>query len=350
MQRLFPIALSMAAIALLVAPQIAHGQEFDQIFPIPSGAPIRGTVTNMTRSSVTIDVGGVKREVPVNGIRRLNFATDPGELRTARDNISTGRFEDAKEDLAKINLAGVTQEVVKADIAFFKAYADAELALTGTVDKEAAHGALLSFVQNNSQNYHFFEAAELLGDLAMARGKFAEAQSYYRGLEQADWPKYKMRAAILQAKALLPQKNFAEAMKMYDTVIASSLSTPEVNREKEFAKIGRVVCLANQGDVQQAEQIVNEIIQKNDAKDTALFGRAYNALGAVHVKAGKPKLALTDYLHTDLLFYTDPEVHAEALYFLSKLWNDAAKNSDEALRTRELLKARYPGSLWSQLE
>jgi tetratricopeptide (TPR) repeat protein len=181
-----------------------------------------------------------------------------------------------------------------------------------------------------------------MGDLAMARGKFADAETFYGVLGKADFPEYKLRASILQAKAMIAQKNYAGALAMYDAVIANSLSTPEVNREKEFAKVGRVVCLANTGKEAEAEQIVTDIIRNNDAKDTALFGRAYNALGAVHMKTGKLKQALEDYLHTDLLFYTDAEAHAEALYYLSKLWNDARKNSDEALSSN--IRAISPGA------
>ena len=52
------------------------------------------------------------------------------------------------------------------------------------------------------------------------------------------------------------------------------------------------------------------------------------------------------YLHTDILFYTDPEIHAEALYYLTNLWKEV-NATDEATDARNLLNDRYPGSTWA---
>ncbi|MEQ8787473.1 MAG: hypothetical protein RIC55_14310 [Pirellulaceae bacterium] len=345
------LAFLFVLAAAAAAPQSLFAQQdfADTVYPL-TGVPSKGTVTAMTRSSVTLDMGGTPREFPVNTIRRVQFATDPAELRRARDAVATGRFEDVKEDLSKVDMSAITQAVVKSDIEYYRALADAKLALAGTVDREAAHTALFDFLKGNGQNFHFFEAVEVLGDLAIARGKFAEAETYYGLMSQADWPDYKLRASILQAKAMIPQKKFAEAQKMYQSVIDDPISTPEVNREKQLAQVGKAVCLAETGDVQQAEKILSDIVRNNDPKDVVLFGRTYNALGAVHRKQGEAKKALLDYLHTDRLFYSEPDTHAEALYHLSKLWADAANNSDRALQARNLLKARYAGTLWSQLQ
>jgi hypothetical protein len=344
------LALLIVTVLSAWAPQALRAQQLsDKVFPL-SGVPTDGTVVDMSRSSITLDASGATRTIPVNEIRRVNFATDPAELRRARDSADTGRYEDVQDDLSKIDMSAVKGKYVPADIAFYRAYADAKLALAGKADKEKAHTALFDFIRNNSQNFHFFDAAELLGDLAIARGQFADAQTYYASLSQADWPEQKLRASILQAKAMIPQKKFDEAMKMYESVINSPLATPEVNREKQLAQVGKAVCLAEMGDVQQAEQTLSDIIRNNDPKDVVLFGRTYNALGAVHRKKGELKAALLDYLHTDRLFYSEAETHAEALYYLSKLWADAANNSDRALQARNLLKARYAGTLWAQMQ
>lgn len=345
MQRWTILSLVVAAAVLL--PAALPAQDLDVINPV-SGAPARGTVKRVSPTIVTIDTANGERDIEVNNIRRVSFATDPPELKRARDAVAAGQFEDAKADLSKVNLAAVSQDIVKADVAYYLAYANAKLALAGNGDKEAAHTALLDCAKK--QDHHFYEAAELLGDLAMARGKFSEAQSYYAALANATWPDYKLKASILQAKSLVAQRKYAEAQAMYDTVINSPLNTPEANREKQFAELGRAVCMAETGNAPQAAQSVNKIIQNNDPKDSALFGRAYNALGACYEKQGDPKQALIAYLHTDLMFYGEPEVHAEALYHLSKLWAEAYKNSDRALQARNLLKNRYSGTSWARLD
>jgi hypothetical protein len=80
-----------------------------------------------------------------------------------------------------------------------------------------------------------------------------------------------------------------------------------------------------------------------------LFGRAYNALGRSHLLAKRDKDARLAYLHVDLLFYGNPEVHAEALYHLSKLW-DGANRAERAVTARNLLTTRYAGSPWAKLK
>ena len=83
--------------------------------------------------------------------------------------------------------------------------------------------------------------------------------------------------------------------------------------------------------------------------DAELFGRAYNAHGDCLQKAGKPKEALMSYLHVDVLFYSDPDIHAESLYHLSRLWEET-KKPDRAATTQNLLQQRYSGSVWARME
>ncbi len=53
------------------------------------------------------------------------------------------------------------------------------------------------------------------------------------------------------------------------------------------------------------------------------------------------------FLHTDILFYGDPESHAEALYNLDKLWQQVDR-PERALQCRNILKNQYPGSPWNK--
>ncbi len=115
---------------------------------------------------------------------------------------------------------------------------------------------------------------------------------------------------------------------------------------KMFDKVGQARCLAD-SNPSQGIALIQEIIRAEDPKDMELFGLAYNAMGACNLKAGKDQSALLAFLHTDILFYKDPNTHAEALFHLVDLWQKVDKH-DRATRARNTLRTRYAGTRWAQ--
>ena len=139
---------------------------------------------------------------------------------------------------------------------------------------------------------------------------------------------------------------YPEALAKFEQVISTGAATNEGNEQRLFATIGKAECLAATGQAAAGIKLLEEIIDNQDSSDAKLFGRAYNALGACYAKSSKPKEAVLAYLHTDLLFNSDSETHAEALYRLSKLWGDI-NQPDRAKRVREALQNNYPDSRWA---
>ena len=78
-----------------------------------------------------------------------------------------------------------------------------------------------------------------------------------------------------------------------------------------------------------------------------LFAQIYNALGDVQAKAGRLKEAMMAYLHTQLLFASEPDSHAEALFHLAEIWPQL-EQTDRANQSRETLKSRYRNSFWAR--
>jgi tetratricopeptide (TPR) repeat protein len=313
-----------------------------------SGTPVRGTISGISPTVVKIDTTGATREIDVREIIKLSFADEPAEMSTARDQALAGQFENALASLKKVNAAEIQNPDIKQEVGYYNAYCIAKLALSAGGDKAAAIAELKGFIGQNRNTFHFYEGVQLLGDLNFADGKYADATTFYGLLGQAEWPEYKMRAAILQARAQSAEGKDAEALAAYDQILASGLSTPEAVEQKMHATVGRAVCLAATGKQDEGIAIIEDLIAKNDPTDAALFGRAYNALGACYEKANKPQDALLAYLHTDVLFRADPESHAEALYRLSKLWA-AVNKPDRAVEARNTLQASYAGSRWAAM-
>lgn len=345
--RPFRSVLTLSCLLALSGAVTAQAQRSDQVFP-QRGSPLTGIITDIAKTHVTINVRGSDQKVEVIDLKRVTFAEDPLELTRSRDAILNGQLENGLAELKRIDPASIERDYVKQDLAYYIAYAQAKLALTGGGDKAAASQALLNFVGAAKDSFHFFEAAQLLGDLAVATESYEEATKYYGAIAKlAPWPEYQLRAAVLEARALEAQGKPAEAVAKYDTVINNPIDTAEATRQKALARVGKAVGMAESGQAAEAIQLVEEIIAKSDPQDGELFGRAYNALGRAQLKANRPKEALLAFLHVDVLFYSQPDVHAEALYHLTKLWQQANK-SDRAVTARTLLNERYAGSPWSK--
>jgi tetratricopeptide (TPR) repeat protein len=294
-------------------------------------------------------MAGVPRKFPTNEIARITYGDEPNELTNARNSVVAKNYNAALEELKKIAPADLVRVHMKQDHDFYKALCEIKLAMTEGGDKAKADVSMKTFVAGAPNSYHYYEAAELVGDLALSMGKYEDAVRAYGAMAKAQTEDIQMRANNSAARALVANKNYADALTRFQAVLDAGLSTPEAAQQKVFATIGKAQCLGETGKPDEGIKMLEEIIQKNDPADAKLFGRTYNALGACQMKAGRAKDAIQAYLHTDVLFYTDGEAHAESLYWLTKLWTDLNK-ADRATACRTTLRDRYAGSLWNSKE
>lgn len=343
----------LAVGALLVAgcsALVVHAQSLDSVYTTKGGVPSKGTITDaMTKDEVTLDMAGVPRKFPTNEVARIVYGDEPGELTNARNSVVAKNYNSALEELKKLTPEVLVRPHMQQDAAYYRALCELRLAMTEGGDKTKAEADMLKFVQTSPNNYHFYDAAELLGDLAASSGKYDAAVRYYTPISRAPFPDYQMRANNASARALVAQKLFPDALTRFEAVLASDLATAEAAQQKMFASVGKAQCLGETGKPDEGVKMLEDIIAKNDPQDAKLFARSYNALGACHLKASRPKDALLAYLHTDVLFYADGDAHAEALYWLTKLWTDMNK-ADRATECRKTLRERYAGSIWSTKE
>lgn len=337
-----------AAGAVLALGAVSQGQQFDSVVG-NRGTPTFGTITSISRTEIAISSTNGNKKYPVNEVQKVTFKGEPRELRNARDSVKKGQLEAARSGLEEINTDDISRHEILQDIAFYKAFCDGRLALTGGGDKGAAVKALRAFEIDTAKkdNFHYYAAMELLGDLAVALSSFDNGVVYYGKLGEAPWPDYKMRANVLQANALVAGEKFTEALKKYDEVLAGSVDDVEAREQKLLAALGKAVCLAETGQPQQGIDSVLKIIEENDSRaKPQLFARAYNALGVCYLKAEKSQDALLAFLHVDLLFNQTPDAHAQALYYLTDLWRTVNK-SERAIRARSVLENRYSGTPWA---
>ena len=340
--------VGLAAICLAACSAVlAHGQALDQVYTTKGGVPAKGTITDaMTKDNVTLDMTGVARQFPINEIARVVFGDEPQQLSNARNSVAAGNYESALESLKAIPGGSLVRPHILQDAQFYLALCQGKIAMTAGGDRAKAEADLSAFARTYPNNYHFYEAAELLGDMAMSSGRYDVAVKYYNPLASAPFEDVKMRANNNKARALVGQKKYAEALQSYDDVIAGNGAGTEATAQKQFAAVGRAHCLGETGKPEEGVKILEDIIAKNDAEDIKLFARAYNALGACHMKAGRNKEAMLAYLHTDVMFSADAEAHAEALYNLIKVWT-ALNKAERAAQARATLREKYGGSIWN---
>ena len=315
------------------------------IVDVKNSRSLRGTITAMTPDYIEVD--GTKK-VEVDRISRVSYESEPSELRTVRRSVIEGRFNRIIENLDKITNPPNRKEI-KLDMQFYRALALSKLALSGESGTiKAAATAMGNFVKNPQAptNYHYYQALEVFGDLAMAAGNAQFAEKQYALITKAQPKSIKLDGLLKLASAQISQGKHKEAFESYSS--SGKIDTPdqESTRKKMFAEIGKATCLAELGRVEEGIKTITELIKTEDAADLTLFGKANNALGRCHMKNGDTKEALFAFLKTDTLFFADPNTHAEALYYLVGLHTKVGKN-DRAVAARKTLKTRYQNTVWA---
>jgi tetratricopeptide (TPR) repeat protein len=308
-----------------------------------------GTVKNISPTEVTIGGSVSETVVPVNEIAAVVYALEPRGLTEARAAYEAGRYTDVFGALNEIKPEQIRRNEMRSEIEFYRAMAAARLASFGSVDQKTATAAgmeLSRFLNENKSSHHFYEVNEALGDL-LAALKNSNASRYYDVLATAPWPEYKIRASLLKGQAEQTNGNHAAAIKNFDAALATSASGGPAETQLLLARVGKAASLAETGGAKEAIESLQQVIAKADEGDLEVHARAYNALGACYRKQGATREALLEYLKVDLLFNTVPDAHAEALYYLSQLWNDA-RHPERARAAAETLEQRYAASRWNK--
>jgi len=321
---------------------------------------VYGNVVKMSPQQVVVEkgTGGLTQEIPVNEIVMIYYDDDPTLLKTARGHLLEGRYEDALAALERINPAQITLPEIKQDVEYYTAYCKAQLALGGSGDVAEAGKQMYAFVKNNTGSYHWLEANEIVGDLLVANGQFAQAVAFYDAVAQAPWPDFKMRAGVAKGNALLAEaaslsgqqaaEKLNQAWQTFEQVLALNAPGELAAAQRMAATLGKARVLAAQQKFDEALQLVQPVIANGDPENTELMARAYNTLGTALRRAGKPKDAALAFLHTHLLYFAIPDAHAEALFNLAQLW-DELKMPERAVEARTLLSQRYANSRWAKM-
>ncbi len=339
--RCFLVA-GMTVLACL--PSLAMGQR--DTVDVASGRPLRGTIVNGAANVLSIDTEEGKREVPGWQIKRIRFENEPMELTRARSAYTDDRFNVVIQELDSLTVAP-EREVVAAEVMYYRAMAYAKTSLTGgSITATQALAALREFYEKQPNSYMLDTALLTYAEITFSQGTFAEAGRMYERLAASSSPEISFQSKLDQGRSMLLDKKYTEAISAFQTVENAEDSADYALQGKLIAMCLRAEAMAYSGQADEAQAMMLDLIKNNDARNTSLFGYAYNALGASHLQKGELKEASRAYLHTDLLFTTDPNAHAQALAQLATIWPQLDRN-DRAIEVRQKLKDRYRNTFWA---
>ena len=330
--------------ALFLVPT-AMGHALDAIKTVGSTPTIQGKISSITAQKVVIEARGAEKVVPVNEIVSIAFDGEPAAVRNARTGIAAKNYEDVMAALDKVQVDSDTRKEVVQDIQFYKAVCQARMAMAGRGEVLPAAKAVSVFLAGHADSYHYYEACELMGDLAVANRSYSRAADFYGKLLATPWPNYQLRAGLAMGRAYQAEKKPAEALQSFEKALA--VKTSENDPSHAIAMAGKAQCLAETGKAEEAVKIAQEIIDKISSEETEVHAYAYVALGTAYRALKKPKEAMLAFLHVELLYDSASDAHAQSLANLVQVWNDL-KQPERAERARDTLNEQYKNSPWAQ--
>ncbi|REJ68373.1 MAG: hypothetical protein DWQ31_08085 [Planctomycetota bacterium] len=327
----------------------------DRIYLHGEGSPRKGDVESLSPTAVGLRG---RPSIPVSEVRYIQFDDEPRELTSARRAALSGEYAGARSTLRKVKVDTITNPSIRADFAFHDALCFAKLAMaTRTKRAERLNSAavkLKSFVEGiGKDNYHLFEAQELLGDVVVALGKekkeakyFALARDQYQAVTNAaPWPAWQLRMNMKTAQAWQAEGKSNEAVNLFKQIAASTAEGPEVDSYKDRARLGMANAMAEGGQADAAIDMVHKVILATPKEEAEVLANAYLVLGRCARIGGNAKEEKMAYLRIQLLYPQIPEAHEEALGRLVQLW-EAEDETKRAADTKSELSDRYPNSEW----
>lgn len=337
------LILAAALLPALVPPAYA----IDEVVRQSEGS-VRGNIKNVTSTEVTVEAVGQSTTVPVTDIAAVRWDGEPPQLNITRTRESNGDVEFALQSYREImGQVDSAQKNLKTDLEFLIARTLARQAIADPSKKDAAVKALNDFVSSHSDFFRYYDALQWLGRVESAAGEFEAAKTAYGRVATAPLPAIKMAAQNALARVKLKQDDLAGALADFDAVLAEQGNDAATSRQRFSAKLGRAIVLQRQGKQVDALQTLDEVIQQASPNDTAVQAEAFTRRGESLEASGREKDALLAFLHVDILFPSEPEPHAEALYHLTKLWA-AAGQAERSADARRRLTEQYPASEWAK--
>ena len=260
--------------------------------------------------------------------------------------MDSGQYDDAWAELQKIT---ETQTgIVLQEQQYIESFLMGKLSLQGgSVSTADARSKIGQYLQKYPNSFRVYPLTELHGELLVAANELAQAEAAFEQLSSASITDYQIKNLFNLGQTQLLLEKFTAARATFETLQNHKLNDINAQNYKTLARCqaAKAYVLSPEGQIEPAQAVIEKIIKNENPDNSQLFAHCYNALGICHLKNNDDKGAALAFLHTDLLFSTEADAHAEALYHLNKLWSKMEQN-DRANRARQILNANYGNSIW----
>ncbi len=333
---------------ILTTVSFAHAA--DDVRLKSTGKSVRGTISNVTRQSITvkIKVGNKSTVVPSSDIESVSWDGEPAGIKQTRSHEKSGLLDKALEGYKKAASSNKSSNLlVRADIQFLIARVLAKQAILNPKKQKEAISKLESFRKQYSTSFRYYESLSLLGDLYLSNKQYDKARPIFALIGQSTLPVHKMQAKSAEAKILLAEGKTDAALAIYNEILKMPGKEPLAKRQHFAAYLGKANCLQKTKKYAEAAKVFEDVAVKADEKDMVIKAEAWLRGGDALRLSGRNKEAVLAYLHVDLLCPKQPSMRAEALYQLSQLFN-ALGDSNNSARSSGKLTNDYPDSTWAK--
>lgn len=326
---------------LLVGSMIGSAPSEDRVQP-RQGVPVAGTLESVSREAVQVrSRSGNLQTIDAWQIAFVAFDREPTALTRAKEQASTEAYQQAADELAKVDAAQLATPAARTDYRFYQVFLAGQLALQGVGDIAAAAEALEQFGRENRDLHHYYPMVRLIAQLAELRGEEAKATRFYQALGQAEHEPWRSEALYRQAELARRQGDVAAAEQAFDELLAKTTSGAESQSWRALAEVGRIRTQMGPGRWEESLKELRQVVERTDMEQRLVMAHLFNAQAACLVELGRIDEAVLAYLHTDLLFAGEAATHAEALYHLSGLWPKVGQPQRGA-EARARLQNEYP--------
>lgn len=310
---------------------------------------LQGEIIETSATSITLKPkSGETIEIPAYDIALIDWDGEPANFRLARTDEQAGRLQKALDGYTKLlSDPKASREGLKTDIEFFLARTTAKLAPEDPAKFDDAVKKLDTFRKKHAKSFRIPECIELLGQLYLSKNDYPKARDTYESMGQISGSESKLASKLALARIDLMEGKTDEARKGFEAVSEASTKNPAELQRKLEAKVGVATCLQLQKEYDKAGTLLESVISEAAADDSRTQAEAYLRLGDGLQAAGKTKEALLAYLHVDVLYSSEKDYEAEALYHLSKLWGGIGQ-PERGADAAERLTSDYPESPWAK--